>query len=262
MQLDRIPEPSYDNTHANCIKLLKKEGLLPKDIDDILDALRKARNMAVRANYDSFEDSKTLLRMVHSLAVWFEQTYGWGYLPKDFVPPDDHSTHQDYEALLQEKEAEIQRLLVLNAAPKVAVVTKSARVHRAATAAGQMKYSEAETRYFIDGQLRKVGWEGDTVNLRYSKGVRPEKGRNLAIAEWPTDSTVGNFGKADFALFVGLKLVGVIEAKAEYKDIPAVIDYQCKDYAKTIKSEHREYQMGAWGHYKVPFTFATNCRPT
>lgn len=262
MQLDQIPEPSYDNTHANRIKLLKKEGLLPKDIDDILYALRMARNKAVHANYDSFEDCKTLLRMVHSLAVWFEQTYGdWGYLPQDFVLPEDHSTHRDYEALLQEKEAEIQRLLVLNTAPKVAVVTKSARVNRAATAAGQMKHSEAETRYLIDEQLRKVGWEADTVNLRYSKGTRPEKTRNLAIAEWPTDSRVSNFGKADYALFVGLKLVGVIEAKAEYKDIPAVIDYQCKDYAKTIKSEHREYQIGTWGHYKVPFTFATNGRP-
>ena len=40
------------------------------------------------------------------------------------------------------------------------------------------------------------------------------KGRNLAIAEYPTNSKVGNRGYADYALFVGEKLVGIIEAKA------------------------------------------------
>lgn len=46
-----------------------------------------------------------------------------------------------------------------------------------------------------------VGWEADTENIRYSKGVRPTKGRKLAIAEYPTNSTVGNRGYADYALF-------------------------------------------------------------
>jgi len=32
--------------------------------------------------------------------------------------------------------------------------------------------SEAETRYLIDEQLRKVGWEADTEKLRYSKGTQ------------------------------------------------------------------------------------------
>ena len=35
-----------------------------------------------------------------------------------------------------------------------------------------------------------------------------------------------------YALFVGTKLVGIIEAKAEHKDIPSVIDYQGKNYPK------------------------------
>ncbi len=33
-----------------------------------------------------------------------------------------------------------------------------------------------------------VGWEADTENICYSKGVRPTKGRKLAIAEYPTNS--------------------------------------------------------------------------
>ena len=123
-----------------------------------------------------------------------------------------------------------------------------------------MELSEAETRYLIDEQLRKFGWEADTNNLRYSKGTRPQKGRNLAIAEWPTDSTVGKNGYADYALFVGLKLVGIVEAKKAAIDIPSVIDHQCKEYAQGIKAEHKDYVIGQWGAYRVPFVFATNGR--
>ncbi len=106
-----------------------------------------------------------------------------------------------------------------------------------------------------------MGWEADTETLRYSKGTRPAKGRNLAIAEWPTDSRLGSRGRADYALFAGLKLIAVIEAKAEHKDIPSVLDYQGKDYPRCIRAEDAPYQIGTWGKYKVPFTFATNGRP-
>lgn len=68
-------------------------------------------------------------------------------------------------------------------------------------------------------------------------------------------------GYADYALFVGTKLVGIIEAKAEHKDIPSVVDYQGKDYPRNIRKEDAEYQIGTWGEFKVPFTFVTNGRP-
>ncbi|MBQ6976993.1 MAG: type I restriction-modification system endonuclease, partial [Selenomonadaceae bacterium] len=120
--------------------------------------------------------------------------------------------------------------------------------------------TESETRKLIDEQLRKVGWEADTKNLRYSKGTRPENGRNIAIAEWKTNSEVGENGFVDYALFVGTKLVGLIEAKANYKNISSVIDYQCKDYAKNICAEDEKYLLGTWNNFRVPFIFATNGR--
>lgn len=44
-----------------------------------------ARNKAVHANYDSFEDCKILLEMAYNLGVWFMETYGdWEYLPAEF----------------------------------------------------------------------------------------------------------------------------------------------------------------------------------
>ena len=259
---EHIKEPTIDNTHANRIRLLKRECLIPKKIDDILYALRKTRNDAVHAGADSVEDAKTLLSMTYSLAVWFMEVYGdWGYIAPAFVMPENVA-QPDYEAIIKEQEEKIATLSKQVDAVSTAASSKTSkeRAEKGETASESMELSEAETRYLIDEQLRKFGWEADTNNLRYSKGTRPQKGRNLAIAEWPTDSAVGKNGYADYALFVGLKLVGIVEAKKAAIDIPSVIDHQCKEYAKGIKAEHKGYVIGQWGAYKVPFVFATNGR--
>lgn len=259
---EHIKEPTIDNTHANRIRLLKREGLIPKKIDDILYALRKTRNDAVHAGADSVEDAKTLLSMTYNLAVWFMEVYGdWGYSAPAFVMPEN-VVQPDYESIIKEQEEKIVALSKQVEAVSTAASTKTSkeRAEKGETASESMELSEAETRYLIDEQLRKVGWETDTNTLRYSKGIRPQKGRNLAIAEWPTDSAVGKNGYADYALFVGLKLVGIVEAKKAAIDIPSVIDHQCKEYAKGIKGEHQEYIINQWGAYKVPFVFATNGR--
>lgn len=259
---EHIPQPSVDNTHANRIRLLKREGLIPKKIDDILYALRKTRNDAVHSGANSVEDAKTLLQMTYNLSIWFMEIYGdWGYIASDFVMPENKML-PDYESIIKEQEEKIALL-----SKQVELVTTAAsdktakeRTQKAEVASENMELSEAETRYLIDEQLRKYGWEVDTINLRYSKGTRPQKGKNLAIAEWPTDSQVGKNGYADYALFVGLQLVGIVEAKKANVDIPSVLDYQCKDYARMIKAEHNDYVIRQWGVYKVPFIFATNGR--
>ena len=85
-------------------------------------------------------------------------------------------------------------------------------------AAHSIYLDEATTRRMIDEQLRAAGWEADTDKLHYSRGTRPAKHRNLAIAEWPTES-----GPTDYALFIGLELVGIVEAKRLHTDIPAAL---------------------------------------
>lgn len=246
---EHIPEPSIDNTHSNRIRLLKREGLIPKKIDDILYALRKTRNDAVHGGADSVEDAKTLLQMTYNLSVWFMEVYGdWGYIATDFVMPEN-VTHPDYESIIKEQEAKIAALTQQVNAVSTAASAKTSkeRVEKGETVSESMELSEAETRYLIDAQLRKFGWEADTNNLRYSKGTRPQKGKNLAIAEWPTDSTVGKKGYADYALFVGLKLVGIVEAKKATFDIPSVIDYQCKEYARGNQSRTQRVHYQSMG---------------
>lgn len=258
---DKLPLP-YDNTAVNRIDTLYREGLITHDLADILHALRKKRNLAVHENYASVEDGKALIQMAYSLTEWFMQTYGdWNYKSKPFVMPPDSAVAVSIDKAAEEAKED----LLMDEASKVAAaapaVSMDDRRKQAGKAAGRRFKSEAETRYLIDEQLRKVGWEADTEKLRYSKGTRPAKGHNIAIAEWPTDSTVGNKGYVDYALFVGTQLVATVEAKAIHKDIPSVIDYQCKDYSRNIRAADAKYQIGSWGKFKVPFTFATNGRP-
>ncbi len=258
---DRIDLP-VDNTSANRIHTLYREGVVTSDLADILHGLRKIRNKAVHENYASVEEGKIFIQMAYSLTEWFMQTYGdWNYQNKPFEMPDKNVR---LEIVDKEKEQTEEKKLIAEASKVAAMalsVKKEERKRQAGKAMRQRVKSEAETRYLIDEQLRKVGWEVDTQKLRYSKGTRPEKGRNIAIAEWPTDSTVGKKGFADYALFIDERLVAIIEAKAIHKDIPSVIDYQCKDYSRNVRAEDEKYQIGMWRNYKVPFVFATNGRP-
>lgn len=257
---DKIKIPTDCNAVTK-IKILSLQGLLTPDLSDILHALRKARNKAAHTNYENIKEGQTLLEMAYSLCEWFMQTYGdLQYKHCKFVMPTEADaksiTDNDDKAAEQKMLEETEKI-----AAAAKAVAADERRNRALAAASQRQKSEAETRYMIDTQLRKVGWEADTENLRYGKGIRPQKGKNLAIAEWPTLSAAGNKGRADYALFAGEKLVAVIEAKAEHKDIPSVIDYQCKEYAQNIRPEDEKYVITTWGKYKAPFVFATNGRP-
>ncbi|MDR0464315.1 MAG: DUF4145 domain-containing protein [Treponema sp.] len=154
-ELNGLPQLLHEeNSFANKIKKLRYEGILNREMDDILYALRKKRNLAVHEEYDSSEDCKTLLQMMHTLSIWFMQIYG------------NHS----YKSELKKHAGRVSHNINL---------------------------SEKETRFIIDEQLRRVGWGVDSENLKYDKCTRPQMGKNMAIAEWPTDSVVCKFGKAD-----------------------------------------------------------------
>jgi type I restriction enzyme R subunit len=123
-------------------------------------------------------------------------------------------------------------------------------------AAQRVDLDEAATRDLIDQQLRDAGWDADSRVLRHGKGVRPTKGRNLAIAEWPTSD-----GRADYALFAGLKLIATIEAKRKNRNVMAALD-QAERYSRGIVVDPGNLVEGApWGEHRAPFVFSTNGRP-
>lgn len=261
---DGIPEPKYNNTNANRIKLLKKNDLLPREIDDILYVLRKTRNDAAHAGEDSLERAKNNLTLTYDLAAWFMQTYGdFQFEPSTYVLPKEKTVdivgleekNKEQEQYIKNLKEELEKLRNQGS-------SSSERKDKAYSNAKKYPLSEHDTRMIIDKQLREVGWEVDTDNIRQSKGAKPEKGHNKAIAEWKTDSVVDRNGYVDYALFVGETLVALIEAKRSHVNIPSVIDGQCKDYARMIKKEDQEkYCIKKFGEYYVPFLYATNGRP-
>ncbi|MBA4191190.1 MAG: type I restriction-modification system endonuclease [Planctomycetaceae bacterium] len=130
-----------------------------------------------------------------------------------------------------------------------------ATVEKAQQAATLLDLDEAATRRLIDQHLRENGWEADTELLTFKNGVRPQKGKNLAIAEWPTAS-----GPADYVFFTDLTPIAAVEAKKAVKDVPGAVE-QAKRYSRDLLPQDGVIPVGPWGEYKVPFCFSTNGRP-
>lgn len=135
--------------------------------------------------------------------------------------------------------------------------TVAALVTAAATAATAVELDEADTRKLIDEQLRAVGWTVDSATCSYAKGARPENGKNLAIAEWPTSS-----GPADYVLFAGLTPIAAVEAKRKNIDVSGALQ-QAKRYSRTFKYDDGLVVSpgGPWREFQIPFVFSTNGRP-
>ena len=254
---------AQDNNHNNRIKLLKKEDLIPEDIDTILHMLRIKRNNAAHNGYEDIEKAKIQLELTYKLAVWFMQTYGdWNFEPKPFEMPIENEYGENIDDIAKEYDEKVK--VLENELEKLKIEEKDKkqieeRKIQGKKASRHIILSEAETRRIIDGQLQSVGWEADTINLRYSNGTRPVKGRNLAIAEWPTYSKEKGNGAVDYALFIGEKLVGFVEAKKYSKDVAGIM-VESKTYAKGVKEEHSDYIISEWNGYKVPFLFTSNGR--
>ncbi|MEC4087193.1 type I restriction-modification system endonuclease [Pseudoalteromonas rubra] len=161
---------------------------------------------------------------------------------------------EEHEAKLAEYRAKMDAANIIylqqfQAKPKEEQAAELERIEKS-----PFEMDEAETRVVIDQQLVDAGWEADTENLRYAKGSRPEPNKNKAIAEWPTKS-----GPADYALFIGMTLVGVIEAKKAAKNVYGAID-QAKRYASGVEQLPADVQVSQYGAFNVPLAFATNGR--
>lgn len=264
MAYENIPEPldRAESNQANNIRILRDNDIINYDISKILHMLRKARNLAVHESKGTVDIARDNLESLYDLCVWYMQVYGdWNFEPEPFVEPVNFVVDvNEFEKVKAELEAKNDKLIIelqkIRSEAAKGMVKRAVEYKKIFNA----KLTEAQTRKIIDEKLRAVGWEVDTENLTYAKGAKPEKGKNRAISEWPTNSTTGKRGYADYALFVGEKLVGIVEAKRAHKNVSSVIDGQCKAYAKMIREEDQKYVVKKYGEYYVPFLFATNGR--
>ena len=171
---------------------------------------------------------------------------------------------QQWEQLAEQVEAdkatlEAQLQALQNAASQQTPAVSMGVRNAARKAASAIELDEAATRQLIDGQLRQAGWEADSQALRHGKGARPQKNRNLAIAEWPTSS-----GPADYVLFVGLTPFAAVEAKRANTDVAGKVpqaERYCRDFQPSNETELGSEGWGPEGEYRIPFAFSSNGRP-
>ncbi|TBW09687.1 type I restriction-modification system endonuclease [Azotobacter chroococcum subsp. isscasi] len=176
----------------------------------------------------------------------------------------------EHEAALARTRAEFEeRLQALHQQLESQPQAAQQVMHRTQQASSQFDLNEDLTRILIDQQLNDAGWEADSLDLTWSKGARPEKGKHKAIAEWPT-SKPGE--AADYVLFAGLTPVAIVEAKRKRINIADRI-HQAERYARQLvihgelqpawllSGEGDGWADGQGGQFRVPFAFACNGRP-
>lgn len=207
-----------------------------EDLNAELERLRAERNDALTVAEKADEERRRALLAAESAEERHKR---------------ERENRKTWEALAQDADRQLREFA--EQAKQQPSAIRIAFASAANEAVGAIDLDEQSTRALIDQQLRDRGWEAESGTLRYGKGVRPAKGRNMAIAEWPTKS-----GPADYALFVGKTCVGIVEAKRYRKNISAAID-QAERYSKGIEWPSN---LEAWqDEFHVPFVFATNGRP-
>jgi type I restriction enzyme, R subunit len=242
------------------IVYILREEIIDEEVFNLLDTIRKQGNKAAHeAGYGTLEVAKPVLQMAYRLSVWFMQYYGdWQFTPNDFELPSETilTSRKELEKTTQEYEDEISllkyKLKTLEEEKQFSLENKQKAKEKIKSS---FRLSEEETRIIIDEKLRLAGWEADSNNLKYSKGTRPHKGKNIAISEYPLEK-----GRADYALFIGNDLYGLIEAKKMGKSVLSDIGQSAR-YAVNIPNREGENTLGRWGDYRVPFLFSTNGRP-
>jgi type I restriction enzyme R subunit len=291
-----LSRPDRDNLY-NRINLLDQDGLLPTQAFQIVDQIRRSGNRASHGSAHSTVAALHGLKRAFRLSKWFFETYSDSITPVHdltFVDPvyeDPQALIAAYKSQYEEAVRELAEVKARKPQEATPPLPKPERRQRAERAANRIEWSEEETRELIDQQLRTAGWEADSPTLNYhTHKTLPERGRNMAIAEWPCGRR-----RADYALFIGLQLYAIVEAKRYGTDIYADLT-QAKNYAYEVTvpsalndlaaesgtpgglgyrpSENILLADGAFPiqnpgaqstseerSYRAPFLFATNGRP-
>ncbi|WP_066226206.1 type I restriction-modification system endonuclease [Formosa haliotis] len=264
IDFELLDEP-YDKKQMSRLTVLANNSDTPSEIISIFHTIRKSGNKASHSGEGTEAEARYMLRQTFYLTKWFIEVYENEDVHSDYVIPQE-SWFVTNDSRAEELEEELERLKqeVVGYKQKIKEYTqiseeaKQERKERAFAKVIKTEQTEAETRDRIDKQLRDAGWECDTKTLNYKTcKTLPQKGKQIAIAEWKCGSKW-----ADYALFNGLDLIGIIEAKKHIKNVMSDLG-QAKTYSQIITANH---DITFPNHpnsdvYKVPFMFASNGRP-
>jgi type I restriction enzyme R subunit len=238
------------------VTIKQKEDLISKLQEELKSFSSKVSNLENVSNEEKVkreEIENNILQSQEEIKIW-------------------QSLAEENEKILTQKvneyEKEISKLKEESANKSIDEIQNIKNKFRRAT--NRFELSEKETRIIIDKKLTDAGWLADTDNIRYSKGTRPEKGKNLAIAEWPIGEE-----RADYVLFAGLVPIGIVEAKKFNEDVLPHLK-QAEKYSRhylfqpfeTSPFEYAKLNYSSWDYlgenkvsYFIPFVYSTNGRP-
>lgn len=242
------------------LQKLGLENSVPQDILDLFHKVRMSGNRASHTGQGTTSEAVFMLRQTVKIVKWFYAVYENTELTFEFILPteavDNTAAIRALESELETAREEVRNMkLKLETLADVSTENKEKRRLKATQLIAKIEESEAETRERIDQQLRDAGWECDTPTLNFkSKKTLPVKGRYMAIAEWKC----GNRW-ADYALFNGTQLVGIVEAKRHNKNVMSDL-IQAKNYSAIVQELDGTTlpKHGNSETYKVPFMFSTN----
>ncbi|MGN1055347.1 MAG: type I restriction-modification system endonuclease, partial [Comamonas sp.] len=240
---------------------------LPDDPSQKLYALQKQIN-DLQSKLSSTEavtsDAAAMAELLRQQAEQEKALKAQAQQERDIYEQLAEEASQTIDAL----KAELLKAQQQAAPPEVSAQTVRRFSERSRQAAGLVHMDEASTRLVIDQLLRDAGWQADTVHLSYAKGARPQRGKNLAIAEWPMQG----LQSADYVLFAGLVPVAVVEAKRLNQHVAGKIG-QAERYARAfvpsaelqpawqLQGCTQAWSDGVGGQFAIPFVYSCNGRP-
>ncbi|MBT0570701.1 type I restriction-modification system endonuclease [Curvibacter sp. CHRR-16] len=269
-------------TQAELLRAVDSRLGLDPQVRQMFHCLRQRGNEAAHqvAHSIGYREGLESLKIAREVALWFHRTFGQqpDFKPGPFVLPDDPSEKlhalesklKAAQALVADHEklkAEFDQRIANATVTADAEATKRLAA-KATQAAQQVHMDEAATRLIIDQLLMDAGWEANSETLTHAAGARPAKGKNQAIAEWPTQGKQS----ADYILFAGLTPIAAVEAKRLNTNVAGKIP-QAERYARgmLLEAEHQpawaiEGRAAPWpdgegGTFQLPFVYSCNGRP-
>ena len=263
LDFEQLEEP-YDNKQMSRLAILANNSDTPSEIISIFHTIRKSGNKASHTGEGSQAEARYMLRQTFYLTKWFIEVYENEDVFLEYTTPleswftiDNDRTSELEETIDNLKEEVANYKQKIKEQTQISKEAKQVRKERAFAKAKKTEETEAETRERIDKQLRDAEWECDTQTLNYkTHKTLPQKGRQMAIAEWKCGTKW-----ADYALFNGLELIGIVEAKKHIKNVMSDLG-QAKKYSQLVtNNQNITFPKHANNNaYKVPFMFATNGR--
>lgn len=153
LKVERLAEPE-SGSQLDRIKILKTYDLIPEDIENILQLIRKKGNTAVHNMSGNESEAETLLSLVVKLCSWFNEIYGSDYSFNSelvqYKRPEKVDYKEAYEKFLSKVQEEEEKKKFEELIPEnISFRTSEERIQLIKNKKN-VELTEEETRALID----------------------------------------------------------------------------------------------------------------